>query len=94
MSRNGKPAQLQGVAGWRRGESFLNTAHMNNTRRALVLTDESAGHPFLRSLPVHVRKGTRTPADNARGWKFTRRDWRDFLGAYCASFVMVSAFIA
>lgn len=67
---------------------------MSITRRALVLTDETAGHPFLRSLPAHVRKGFHTPADNARKWRLSRRDWRDFLGAYCASFVVVSAFIA
>ena len=67
---------------------------MTNRRRALVLTDESAGHPFRRSLPQHVRRDSKTPADRVRGWRLTPRDWRDFLSAYGACFVMVSAWIA
>ena len=66
-------------------------------RRALVLTDESAGHPFLRSLPPHVRRGGAEPEAGSApraGWRLTGRDWRDFLGAYCASFVAVTAFIS
>jgi len=62
-------------------------------RRALVLTDESAGHPFLRSLPPHVRRGEEAQPARA-AWRLTGRDWRDFLGAYCASFVAVTAFIS
>jgi hypothetical protein len=58
-------------------------------RRALVLHDESARHPFLVSLPPHVRKATPTKA-----YKATSAGWRDFLAAYCASFVAVAVFIA
>lgn len=63
-------------------------------RRSLVLTDETARHPFLASLPPHVRQGTAPlrPARRAR-W-LTVDEVRDFLLAYCACFVGVSAFIA
>ncbi len=62
-------------------------------RRALVVTDESARHPFLQSLPPHVRRvepPRRAPAD----WRITLHDWRDFLLSYCACFAAVSVFIA
>lgn len=62
-------------------------------RRALVLTDESARHPFLASLPPHVRdlrkEGRRQPT-----WRVTAQDLKEFLMAYCACFFAVSAFIA
>jgi hypothetical protein len=62
-------------------------------RRALVVTDETARHPFLASLPPHVR---RLPeADKSRRtWRITTQDVKEFLMAYCACFVAVSAFIA
>lgn len=66
------------------------------TRRALVLTDETARHPFLRSLPPHVRRGIEPvrpraqTARNAFGWQ----DLRDFLSAYCACFVATVTFFA
>ena len=104
-------------------------------RRSLVLGDESAHHPFLQSLPPHVRRGeplhplraapepsrsekARAALGRWRGeavsasqrWSHaalaaTRRvrskkmrlsmsDGRDFLLAYCACFLAVSAFIA
>jgi len=61
-------------------------------RRSLVLGDESARHPFRQSLPPHVRAG-------AARWSAARRaitaqDVRDFLLAYGACFLAVSAFIA
>ena len=62
-------------------------------RRSLVLSDESARHPFLASLPPHVRRGVEVPVAR-RGWLITAQDWRDFLMAYCSCFVVVSAFIA
>ncbi len=73
---------------------------MNMKRRALVLTSESAGHPFRRSLPPHVAT-TRFPADveaaeNAearRTWHLSGSDWRGFLSAYCASLVAFAVFI-
>lgn len=71
------------------------------TRRALVLTQESAGHWFRRSLPHHVF--TDPLAQNvdetenrkaARRWRLCGSSWQGFLTAYCASFVAISLFIA
>ena len=61
-------------------------------RRSLVLTDDAARHPFLASLPPHVRRGTRPVRTRSPG--LTLRDLRDFLAAYSACFVAVSLFIA
>ena len=75
------------------GESILNIAVM---RRALVLTDESARHPFLAGLPRHLRHG----ASKARLRRKLRRvgvgtqEVKDFLIAYCACFLAVTTFIA
>ncbi|GGB96609.1 hypothetical protein GCM10011494_13830 [Novosphingobium endophyticum] len=69
-------------------------------RRALVLTDDAAGHPFRRSLPLHVRA---RPLDEdvqqanslaKLRWQMMGGDWQGFLRAYCASFVAISIFIA
>ncbi|WP_231568304.1 hypothetical protein [Novosphingobium malaysiense] len=71
------------------------------TRRSLVLSQESAGHPFRRSLPAHVFTeplGIDAEEDeNARAaerWRMAGGDWRGFLTAYCASFVAIIVFIA
>jgi hypothetical protein len=62
-------------------------------RRALVLTDESARHPFLAGLAPHVR--TRESNVAARfEWRLSVQDMKEFLLAYCACFMAVSAFIA
>lgn len=62
-------------------------------RRALVLTDEAAGHPFLATLPPHVRRGA-APRP-ARPWlRLSREDWRSFFSAYIGSFVAVTIFFA
>ncbi|AXB76228.1 hypothetical protein [Novosphingobium sp. P6W] len=71
------------------------------TRRALVLTQESAGHWFRRSLPPHVFSDP-LPADveagenleAARRWRLSGGDWKGFMAAYCASFVAITLFIA
>jgi hypothetical protein len=62
-------------------------------RRALVVTDESARHPFLASLPPHVR-GLDQDGPLQRTWRITTQDVKEFLMAYCACFLAVSAFIA
>ena len=62
-------------------------------RRSLVTTDETARHPFLASLPPHVRRGTE-PVQVKRGWTFTAADLREFLMAYCACLLAVTVFIA
>ena len=68
------------------------------TRRALVLTQESAGHWFRRSLPPHVFTESLEEEDEeveaARKWRLSGGDWRGFLTAYCASFVAITLFIA
>jgi len=64
---------------------------MSTKRRALVLGDESARHPFLASLPPHVRRVER---DLDRRSLTNGPGWRDFLTAYCACFAAVSVFIA
>ncbi|WP_170002906.1 hypothetical protein [Pseudopontixanthobacter vadosimaris] len=65
-------------------------------RRSLVLTDESARHPFRASLPPHIRSaGSPAPAKPARkrSWMLTRDDLGGFLSAYFGCFVAVSIFI-
>jgi hypothetical protein len=64
---------------------------MNRKRRALVLVDESAKHPFLASLPPHVRQVAR---DLDRRSTISGPGWRQFISAYCASFVAIVVFIA
>ena len=72
--------------------SFLRTSA---PRRYLVLTDESARHPFRASLPPHVRAPLCDDAPvEARSWRLSRRDWRDFFGTWCAGFVAVTTFIS
>jgi hypothetical protein len=61
-------------------------------RRSLVITDESARHPFLASLPPHVRSGSRvTPLRAA--WVVTREDIRGFASAYFASLAAALVFL-
>lgn len=62
-------------------------------RRALVLTDESARHPFRASLPASLR---REPVGMVRttDWRLTASDIRGFATVYFASFACVLAFIA
>ena len=62
-------------------------------RRALVLRDERARHPFLATLPPHVRAGAR-PQPETRQWALTAQDVRDFAATWCAGFIAVSTFIA
>jgi len=73
-------------------------------RRALVLGNEAARHPFRRTLPMHVTRevaphpfGRRIAKAQVKKPKarqgFSAADIRDFLLAYCACFVAVSAFI-
>jgi hypothetical protein len=62
-------------------------------RRSLVLSEEQSRHPFLASLPPHVRSGAMAlPAVHKR--VITMQDLREFLMAYCACFLAVSLYIA
>ncbi|MBD3729434.1 MAG: hypothetical protein IE933_06975 [Sphingomonadales bacterium] len=62
-------------------------------RRSLVLTDESARHPFRASLPPHVRAESE-PVPSRPAWFLTAEDIRGFLTAYFACLVGVAIFIA
>jgi hypothetical protein len=61
-------------------------------RRALVITNESARHPFRQSLPRHVctvrvvEKPARQRADD--------QDWKLFLLSFAAFFTVAYSFIA
>jgi hypothetical protein len=64
-------------------------------RRSLVLTDESARHPFRASLPPHWRQQRHETAEPRVPWrKQFSTDVRSFAQTYCACFVAVSVFIA
>ena len=62
-------------------------------RRALVLTDESARHPFRASLPAQLRR-EQVYAPRTVDWRLTASDVRGFATTYFASFAAVLAFIA
>lgn len=62
-------------------------------RRALVLTDEGARHPFRASLPAHLRRESAS-AVGTTDWRLTASDMRGFATVYFASFAAVLAFIA
>ncbi|MDE2596399.1 MAG: hypothetical protein KGL44_05910 [Sphingomonadales bacterium] len=60
-------------------------------RRALVVTDESARHPFRATLPPFLREPVQGKV--APTWHLSLQDVKDFLLAYCACFIAVSVFI-
>ncbi len=61
-------------------------------RRALVVTDEAARHPFRMHLPPHVCRST--AAVQARSsWRFTTDDLKMFLMAYSACLLAVTTWI-
>lgn len=66
-------------------------------RRSLVATDESARHPFLRTLAPHVRRGTapipRTGAVAQATAGSLWSDTRTFFGTYVAALVAALIFI-
>ena len=61
-------------------------------RRSLVLTDESARHPFRASLPPHVC-GDNAAVPVRLSWVITRDDVQGFVGAYFASLAAIAVFI-
>ncbi|MFM5948334.1 MAG: hypothetical protein ACKOPM_03760 [Novosphingobium sp.] len=63
-------------------------------RRSLVITDETARHPFRAGLAPHIRSGAEPRAIARRKPRFALDDLRDFLMAYCACFLAVSLYIA
>ncbi|HKT85196.1 MAG TPA: hypothetical protein VJQ77_03805 [Novosphingobium sp.] len=69
-------------------------------RRALVLTDDAAVHPFRQSLPLHVRtapleEGMQQGNAFAKlRWNMLGGNWQSFLQAYCASLAAIAIFIS
>jgi len=64
-------------------------------RRSLVLTDESARHPFRASLLPRWREDRHEYAEPRVPWRMTLwADVRGFAQAYFACFAAVSVFIA
>ena len=61
-------------------------------RRALVLTDETARHPFRAILPPMMRREPSAP-QKPTDWRLSASDVRGFATAYFASFAAVLAFI-
>jgi hypothetical protein len=58
-------------------------------RNSLVLTTESAGHPFRQRLPMHVLRPL------ARGRAETdEQDWKLFLLSFAAFFTVFYSFIS
>lgn len=61
-------------------------------RRSLVLTDETARHPFRASLPPHVKRDLHDiPAESL--WRMTMEDARGFASVYVAATAAIMAFI-
>ncbi|MBN9507116.1 MAG: hypothetical protein J0I69_13955 [Altererythrobacter sp.] len=64
-------------------------------RRSLVLTDETARHPFRASLPPHVCALAADDLEPHVPWRERiYADVRGFAQAYCACFVAVAVFIS
>jgi len=62
------------------------------TRRSLVLTDESARHPFRATLPRRVKSELLDiPAEGL--WRLTMDDVRGFASVYLAATAAILAFI-
>lgn len=61
-------------------------------RRSLVLSTESARHPFLATLPPHVR-GEAPAVPLRTAWAVTREDIRGFASAYFASLAAALVFL-
>lgn len=62
-------------------------------RRSLVLTDEAARHPFLASLPPHVRMSLHDREERSV-WSLSRDDVRGVVTTYFAVFAAALVFIA
>lgn len=61
-------------------------------RRALVLTDEGAMHPYRATLPPHVSEDLHEiPAESL--WRLTANDVRGFASTYVATTAAILAFI-
>ena len=61
-------------------------------RRSLVLTDESARHPFRASLMVRPDLRRDRMVRTTR-WAWAKSDWMGFLGAYAVCLTGALVFI-
>ncbi len=62
--------------------------------RPLVLTTESARHPFRRMLPPHVLRVAQDNAAHRRKWAADDdNDWKLFALSFCAFFTAFYSFI-
>lgn len=65
-------------------------------RRALVLTDESARHPFRASLPMSSRR--LDEGENRRSWRLNfgldAGDLKQFAATFSAGFLATAVFFA
>ena len=61
-------------------------------RRSLVLTDETARHPFRASLPPHARKLEERQSPQP-SWRLTASDVRGVATTYFATFAATLAFL-
>ena len=91
-----KPASLTGDLILRPAQKSA-AAHDNDNltrsrRRGLVLTDESATHPFRAVLPPNVKRDIHDiPAESL--WRLTMDDVRGFASIYVAATAAILAFI-
>lgn len=65
-------------------------------RRSLVLTTETARHPFRASLPpaALALDADAEAVPSRMPWRLTAEDVRHFMMAYCACLLGVGAYIA
>ncbi len=61
-------------------------------RRALVLTDEAARHPFRATLPPHIRRGLEAEPPRSR-WALNADDVRGFATTYVATLAAMVALL-
>lgn len=61
-------------------------------KRALVLTDEPARHPFRRRLPAHVLAAVETKGGDSAAAS-DDGDWKLFLLSFSAFFTAIYSFI-
>lgn len=62
-------------------------------RRTLVITNESARHPFRASLAPHVTRVEEDDEARSSLWRLTKDDIRGFASTYFAVFAAVLVFI-
>lgn len=61
--------------------------------RPLVLTTESARHPFRQRLPRHVLRVVDDAASGKRAPRDDDQDWKLFMLSFCAFFTAFYSFI-